>query len=65
MSLKELRTSCKVCEVFLLPEFLQGAFLVGEEEAQQSLPLQKDDRAGYQEADQGDQDRHGDDHAVG
>lgn len=31
----------------MLPEFLQGALLIGEEEAQQSLPLQKDDYGGY------------------
>lgn len=49
----------------LSPEFLQGALLIGEEQAQQSLPLQKDDCGGYQKADQGDQDRHSNDHAVG
>lgn len=47
------------------PEFLQSALLVGEEQAQQGFPLQENDHAGEQQAEQGDQDRHGDDHAVG
>lgn len=47
------------------PEFLQGALLIGEEQSQQSLPLQKDDDGGHQEADQGNQDCHGNDHTVG
>lgn len=32
------------------PEFLQRALLIGEEEAQQSLPLHKDDDGDCQEA---------------
>lgn len=47
------------------PEFLQRALLIGEEESKQRFPLQKDDQGGYQEADQGDQDCHSNDHAVG
>lgn len=51
--------------LILSPEFLQSALLVGEEEAQQSLPL-RDDHSGYdQEAEQGHQNGHSDDHAVG
>lgn len=46
-------------------EFLQRALLIGEEESKQRFPLQKDDQGGYQEADQGDQDCHSNDHAVG
>lgn len=46
------------------PEFLQGALLIGEEEAQQSLPLQKDEYGRYQKAEQGNQDCHSNGHTV-
>lgn len=48
-----------------LPEFLQRALLVVKEKAKQCLPLQNDDKSGCQEADQGDQDCHSNEHTVG
>lgn len=47
------------------PEYLQRALLIGEEEAQQSLPLHKDDDGDRQQAGQRDQYRHGDDCTIG
>lgn len=47
------------------PEFLQRALLIGEEEAQQSLPLHEDGDGDCQEAGEGDQYHHGDDGAIG
>lgn len=49
----------------MLPEFLQSALLIADEEAQQSLPLQADDNSGHKKANQGDQDCHSYEHTVG